>query len=336
MKRHTTALVAGLTFALLLAGCGGGVVDGGPVTDEPTEPPADEPVDEPTEEVDEPTEPAAPADETDEEAEPEEPPEEPAEEPAEPADDAETTTITLYFLAPGGETPARAGPFLVAVEREIPATQRIALATMRELVAGPSADEASLIAGISTAVPDPTLVLDVTLEDRIATVDLSREFESGGGSLSMFGRLAQVVYSVTQFPTVDAVQFALDGQPVTVFSNEGIVIEGPASRADFVDLLPTVFVDAPAAGAVYRSGDPVTGMAAVFEATFQYRLEAADGTVLAEDFAMTDEGTGWGSFDLTIDYDVAGRQTGSLTVWEFSAKDGSVQAERVTPVVLVP
>jgi germination protein M len=330
MKRHTTILAVVLTLGLLLAGCGGGVVDGGPI-DEPTEPPVDEPTDEPADEADEPEEPE-PADESDEEAETEEP----AEEPAEPSDAAETTTITLYFLAPGGDTAGRAGPFLVAVEREIPATQRIALATLRELVEGPSSEEASLVPGISTAVPDHTLALDVTLEDRIATVDLSREYESGGGSLSMFARLAQVVYSITQFPTVDAVQFELDGQPVTVFSGEGIEIDGPASRADMVDLLPTVFVDAPAAGAVYRSGDAVTGMAAVFEATFQYRLEAADGTVLAEDFAMTDEGMGWGSFEFTIDYDVTEQQLGTLTVWEESAKDGSEQALRVTPVVLVP
>jgi hypothetical protein len=54
-------------------------------------------------------------------------------------------------------------------------------------------------------------------------------------------------------------------------------------------------------------------MAAVFEATFLYRLEAADGTVLAEGFEMTDNGMGWGSFDFTIDVDVDERQEGTLT-----------------------
>jgi hypothetical protein len=38
---------------------------------------------------------------------------------------------------PGG-TPGRADPFLVSVQREIPSTPRIALATLRELVDGPS------------------------------------------------------------------------------------------------------------------------------------------------------------------------------------------------------
>jgi germination protein M len=330
MKRSLFALTIGVVLALLLVACGRGTVDAGPVaTDEPDVPSeTEEPTDEPTE----------PVDATDPVDEPE-PTTEPTTEPTEPAatDDADaTTTVKLYFVAPGGGTAGRADPFLVSVQRQIPATQRIALATLRELVDGPSAAERSMIDGISTSVPAQTLVLDVTLENRVATVDLSREFESGGGSFSMFSRLAQVVYTVTQFPTVDEVLFELDGRPVTVFSNEGIVIDGPTSRADWVDLLPTIFVDSPAAGAAVRGPTRITGMAAVFEATFLYRLEAADGTVLAEGFEMTDNGMGWGSFDFTIDVNVSSRQNGTLTVWEASAKDGSVQAERVTPLVLLP
>jgi germination protein M len=330
MKRFPIALVLGFVLALLLAGCGRGAIDAGPVGADETEPPTEteDPSDDETEPTPEPTP---------------EPTDEPAPEPTEPdpatSDDDEvagTSRVRLYFLAPGGGTPARADPFLVSVQREIPSTPRIALATLRELVDGPSAADEARIEGISTAVPASTLVLDVAIDDGLATVDLSREFESGGGSLSMFGRLAQVVYTVTQFPTVDEVQLELDGRPVTVFSGEGIEIDGPMARADFVDLLPTVFVDTPAAGAAVDSPIRVTGMAAVFEATFQYRLEAEDGTVLAEGHEMTDNGTGWGAFDFTIDVDVDEVQDGTLTVWEYSAKDGSVQAERVTPLVLRP
>jgi germination protein M len=202
---------------------------------------------------------------------------------AEPAEETQTTAVTLYYLAPGGEESHRPGPFLVAVHRDIPSTPRIALATLRELFDGPSAATRRW-SRASHGGADSTLVLDVAIDDRVATVDLSREFESGGGSLSMFARLAQVVYTVSQWPTVDEVAFELDGQPVTVFSGEGIVLDGPVSRDDYVDLLPRVFVDAPAAGAELRSGDRVTGVAAVFEATFLYRLTDADGTVLAEGF----------------------------------------------------
>ena len=43
----------------------------------------------------------------------------------------------------------------------------------------------------------------------------------------MFMRLAQVVYTVTQFDTVKSVRFHLDGEPVDVFSGEGIVLDKP-------------------------------------------------------------------------------------------------------------
>jgi germination protein M len=339
MKRISLVFTLGLVLALVLAGCGRGAVDAGPV--EPVEPeaPADEPAEEPADE--EPVDEPEPVEEPEEPAEPE-PAEEPSNGSADPApapapdEQPAPTTVRLYFMAPGGGTPARADPFLVSVQREIPSTPRIALATLRELVDGPSAADRSLIAGLATSVPADTLVLGVTIADGVATVNLSREYEAGGGSLSIFSRLAQVVYTVTQWPTVDEVAFQLDGRPVTVFSNEGLEIDGPVSRADMVDLLPTVFVDTPAAGARIQSGTRVTGMAQVFEATFQYRLTAADGTVLAEGFEMSSNGMGWGSFDFPLRFSVSSRQPGTLTVWEYSAKDGSIQAQRSTPVTLVP
>lgn len=327
MKRISTSLAVGLVFALLLAGCGRGVIDTGPIE-------ADDPAAEPPVEDEQPEQPEEPVDPEPEPVQPDEPSND-VPEPDAP-EEAATTEVRLYFLAPGGGTPGRADPFLVSVQREIPSTPRVALATLRELLDGPSGGDADLISGVSSAVPDGTLVLDVVIDDGLATVNLSREFESGGGSFSMLSRLAQVVYTVTQFPTVDEVAFELDGQPVTVFSGEGIGLDEPVSRGDYLDLLPTVFVDVPAAGATVTSPLRMTGMGAVFEATFQYRLEAADGTVLDEGFAMTDTGVGWGPFDVTIPFDVDEVQAGALTVWEYSAKDGSVQAERVTPLTLVP
>ncbi len=46
----------------------------------------------------------------------------------------------------------------------------------------------------------------------------------------MFARLAQVVYTLTEFDTVKDVRFMLDGEPVDVFSGEGILLEEPVGR----------------------------------------------------------------------------------------------------------
>lgn len=327
MKRIYAPVMVGLSLALLLVGCGSEVVDAGPVEA------GDAASDDTT--VDETS-----TDETDDDEQQDDGTDDATEE--EPEDDAaetdeeDTTAVRLYYLGPGGDTPARAGPFLTSVEREIPATPGIALATLRELVDGPADAELQLVDDLSTSVPEDTLVLGVTIDDGLATVDLSREFESGGGSFSMFSRLAQVVYTVTQFPTVDEVSFQLDGEPVTAFSGEGIMLDEPVSRDDYLDLLPAVFVDTPAAGAEVDSPMEVTGMATVFEATFQYRLETDDGTVLDEGFATAESGVETSPFAFTLEYDLDEEQQGTLTVWEESARDGSVQAERVTPLTLRP
>lgn len=246
------------------------------------------------------------------------------------------TAFSVYFFVEDVGDVSRPGPFLVPVYREVPKTQAVATAALRELLAGPTEAERNSVPALSTAVPHDTLLLGITIEEGVATVDLSREFESGGGSFSMFGRLAQVVFTVTQFPTVEAVAFRLDGEPVTVFSGEGITLDEPVGRDDYLDLMSTVFVDRPAYGGPLGNPARLVGMAAVFEAVFQVAIVDVDGLVLVQTPAMTDEGMGWGDFDVTIPYDVPAVQMGSLVVWVFSAKDGSQIDTREYPVVLTP
>jgi spore germination protein GerM len=103
-------------------------------------------------------------------------------------------------------------------------------AAVEALLAGPA--DASL----GTEVPTATRLLDVRVADRIATVDLSRDFESGGGSLSMRMRIAQVVYTLTELDGVGRVRFELDGEPVEAVGGEGVLVAAPLGRADFADL----------------------------------------------------------------------------------------------------
>lgn len=64
--------------------------------------------------------------------------------------------------------------------------------------------------GMSTEIPRDTRFNSLEVEEGVATVDLSENFEQGPGrSLAM--RLAQVVYTLTEDPVVDAVQFSFEG-----------------------------------------------------------------------------------------------------------------------------
>ena len=245
----------------------------------------------------------------------------------------DTTIVRAYFVL--GSFTDNAG--LAPVLREVPKTKSVATAAMRQLLAGPDEDELAARPAMYTAIPDGTTLLGISIAGGVATVDLSKEFESGGGSASVQARLAQVVYTLTQFPTVTGVRFQLDGVPVTTFGGEGVVLEGPVGRDDFRDQLPAIFVDRPAWGASLGNPGIVGGEANVFEATFQVELLDARGRTIAGKTVTASCGTGcWGTFRTTLGYTVAAPQWGTLRVFEASAKDGSPTNVTEYPVWLTP
>ncbi len=238
-----------------------------------------------------------------------------------PSPSPAATTIVRAYLILGSLT---GNEGLAPVLREVPATKAIATAAMRALLQGPDAAETAARPAVYTAIPDGTRLLGVSIARGVATVDLSAEFASGGGSASVLGRLAQVVYTLTQFSTVDRVLFELDGAPVSTFSAEGIVLDHPVGRADFQDQLPAIFVDRPAWGASLGNPGHVSGLANVFEATFQVQLRNAAGKVIAEQTVTASCGTGcWGTFSTDLAYTVSKAQYGTLRVYDRSARDGS-------------
>jgi germination protein M len=239
----------------------------------------------------------------------------------------ETIIVRTYGVLPGDVGVEGLVPTL----QTIPATQGVARAAMEQLLAGNLAD------GVSTAIPEGTRLLGISIKDRVATVDLSSQFETGGGSASSFYRLGQVVYTLTQFSTVSAVLFQVDGRTVTTFGPEGIVLDGPQTRADFEDQLPSIFVDRPAFGAAIGNPARITGNANVFEAVLQVTILDGAGRVVYEDFAMATCGTGCrGTFAVNAPYSVSKAQWGTLRVWVSSARDGQPEDVRDYPVWLTP
>ena len=89
------------------------------------------------------------------------------------------------------------GEKMQPVARTVPFTTAVLRASIEQLLKGPTAAETK--AGIGTLIPKGTRLRGVSLTDGVATVDLSSQFSSGGGTLSMTNRLAQVVYTATQF-----------------------------------------------------------------------------------------------------------------------------------------
>jgi germination protein M len=228
------------------------------------------------------------------------------------------------------------GESLFVTWREREGTPRIGTAAMEDLLAGPTPLEAR--AGVSTVIPAGTRLLGLTVSNGVATVDLSSEFESGGGSASMSARLAQVACTLDQFETVKGVSFELDGKAVDVFSGEGIVLDHPVRCRDYEDLLPVILVEHPAIGQRVESGITVSGSANVFEANVTVRVLDAGGTELSRGFTTATCGTGCrGTFSMNVDFEVTHEQAGTIVISDDDAAGtGKPPHEVRIPVTLMP
>jgi germination protein M len=233
--------------------------------------------------------------------------------------------VTVYVLDESGSNGFRQGPFLYPIAAAPRGGVDEIEATLGALVA---------VTEFDTSIPAGTTVDSVSVDGTVARVDLSDEFASGGGSASMFARLAQLTFTMTALDGIDSVLLVEDGTPVEVFSSEGIVLDGPMVRDDFEDLVPGILVDSPAAGATVELPFDITGIAAAFEGVFQMQILEGNEVVFEPDFVSTSTGIGWGSFDVAADLEASPGTTLIIRVWENSARDGSVISERFVPVVV--
>ena len=234
----------------------------------------------------------------------------------------ETTTVEVWFYDPNGA--------LFQSSRSV-ALPAVAGGAIEELLAGPEAAESA--AGLITGVPEGTTLRGITIHEGVATVDLSDAFTDQETPALAAERLSQVVYTLTQFASIDSVRFRIDGTPLTNLG--GFELDRPQTRADFAFAVPAILVQSPGIGDRVSSPVAISGTADVFEAVVSIEIRDANGTVLSSAFTMATCGTGCrGTFATTVRYDVNHTQPGTIVVFEVSAKDGSPQNVVRIPVTL--
>ena len=231
------------------------------------------------------------------------------------------TKIRPYFLR---------GEKLGVAERRVAHTTMPATASVKALLAGPTAAERA--AGLGSAIPKGTRLLGLTIKSGTASVDLSGRFASGGGSLSMAARVAQVVFTLTRYSSVHAVQLLMDGSPIEALGGEGLVLTEPQTRADWRDLEPNIFVESPGVGGVVASPFMLIGTARVFEGTFQARLVDSSGRRVVNVTVQASRGApGRGGYAKEIAFSTSAK-AGVLIVFDQSMEDGSRRDEVRIPV----
>ena len=227
------------------------------------------------------------------------------------------------------------GEHVTPVARQVPRTRGVGAAAIRALLRGPTAAERR--AGLTSAVPDGTRLLGLTIRGGLATIDLSRRFQAGGGSLAMRARVAQVVFTLMRFATVRRVAFRLDGRAVTSIGGEGVIVSPPVERADFEDLSPVILVESPLREQRVRSPLVVEGTSNTFEARLHVDLLGPDGARLTARALNASSGTGTrGAFRTTLRFLAPEGAQLTLRAHERSAADNHVIHVTRVPLVAGP
>ena len=235
-----------------------------------------------------------------------------------------TTTLSLYFLR---------GEELGVAERRVPSTTKPATAATEALLAGPTADETA--AGLTSAVPRGTRLLGLSIDGTTARVDLSAQFAAGGGSLSMQARVAQIVYTLTQFKTVQSVTFLLEGSALDALGGEGLMLGASQRRSDWRGFEPAIFVERPGVGAVLTSPFVLSGTARVFEGAFSARLVGGGSRLVDVPVQASRGAPGRGRFRESLPFATTS-SSGTLIVFDQSMADGSRLDEVRIPVMFAP
>jgi hypothetical protein len=130
------------------------------------------------------------------------------------------------------ENPLRLRPVVRPLQTEI--VRSLPEALMLELIQSRTGGR------ITTAIPRDTVLRGVRVDGRVATVDLSSEFERPAPEPLQNLRIAQVVYTLTQEQLdIIAVRFAIDGIPRSVIGNVPLTEqERPVTRVDYRQFAP--------------------------------------------------------------------------------------------------
>ncbi len=221
------------------------------------------------------------------------------------------TSLRVYFLRDGVVAP---------VGREVPETQAVARAAVAQLIAGPTVEERAM--GLRSDVPHDTELRGLTIAGGQATVDLSQPFAEGAEA-SLSSRFAQVVYTLTQFATVQTVLFEIEGEPMTtVTDGEGTLLDHAPGRTEYETLTPAILVESPLPNETVTTPFAISGTANTFEATFQVEVLDESGKVVGKRFVTATSGSGQrGTFRAQVSADAAPGPI-RLVVYEDSAATG--------------
>ncbi len=139
---------------------------------------------------------------------------------------ASGTIVQLYFFDPDSSA-------LVPVTRQVRTAGIEAVAA--QLESGPTASESLL--GLQSALTDIDAIESIDTAGSTALVDLNDSFTTLGGSDQTVA-VAQLVFTVTERPTLDRLVVTVNGESVEVPRDDGTLTGDPLTRTDYASFAP--------------------------------------------------------------------------------------------------
>jgi spore germination protein GerM len=185
--------------------------------------------------------------------------------------------------------------------------------------------------GFFNAVPEGVEIVNARVPEgapNVLILEMSESFLDGSGTglLGDFTMLNQLIYTATQGPDIDEVQFIVNNQPVTEFGTEGLDLSGSVNRETFrgdgsapnialINLTSPILPD--------QDGNVVVeGLSNTFEASVFVRVLNGSGDVVHEEYGTATCGSGcWGEYTFVLDPALFD-QGASVQVLDFSAENG--------------
>ncbi|MDQ1912352.1 GerMN domain-containing protein [Paenibacillus sp. GD4] len=123
---------------------------------------------------------------------------------------------------------------LAPIALQVEKSESVAKKALEYLVeGGPS--QGKLPAGFTSALPKGTKIKDMNIKDKLAIVDFSKEF-TDYNLQDERKMLEAVTWTLTSFPTVEKVEFRVEGKRLSEMPVGGTPLDEPTSRAMGINL----------------------------------------------------------------------------------------------------
>ncbi len=136
----------------------------------------------------------------------------------------EKETVSIYFLS----LDSKDNVIYKKVQRELPIKENKLEYAVKELLKGPGIVEKSM--GAYSEIPQSTKLLKVKYNGDKVIIDLSSDFQYGGGTDSIYSRMMQLIKTSITNTDNKKIYLYLDGKQVNVIGGEGIMVAQPLTE----------------------------------------------------------------------------------------------------------